>query len=52
MNNICGFVILTSSLTVVTTCINTPTFALENQQQTPLADISQLTSFSQLSDVQ
>ncbi|MCC5661622.1 iron uptake porin [Nostoc sp. XA010] len=51
MNNICGFLILTSSLTVATTCINTPTFALENQQQIPLVDISKLTSVSQLSDV-
>lgn len=51
MNNICGFFLLTSSLTVATTCINTPSFALENQRQIPLADISQLTSVSQLSDV-
>ncbi|MBD2561177.1 MULTISPECIES: iron uptake porin [Nostoc] len=52
MNKIGEFLILTSSLTVTISCINTPIFAQANQRQTPLADISQLTSVSQLSDVQ
>ncbi|MCF2145686.1 iron uptake porin [Desmonostoc muscorum LEGE 12446] len=51
MNRICKLFILTSSFSIATTCISTPIFALENQQQPSLTDTSQLTSVSQLSDV-
>ncbi|MFN6559623.1 MAG: iron uptake porin [Nostoc sp. ChiSLP01] len=52
MNRICQLFMLTSSLNVATTCVITPIFALENQQQPSLERASQLTSVSQLSDVQ
>lgn len=52
MNKISRLIIFTSSLSIATTYIITPTLALENQQHSPPTDISQLTSVSQLSDVQ
>ncbi len=52
MNKISRNFILTSSLSIVTACINTPILALENQQQPAVLDTSQLTSVSQLSDVE
>ncbi len=52
MNKNCRLFILKSTFSVATIFISTPIFALENQQQPPLGDISQLTSVSQLSDVE
>ncbi|WP_414571316.1 iron uptake porin [Nostoc sp. CCY 9925] len=52
MNKFSGIFILTSSVSVATSCLIRPIFALENQQQTSLERTLQLTSVSQLSDVQ
>ncbi len=52
MNKISRNFILISSFSIATACINTPIFALENQQQPSLIDASPLTSVSQLSDVE
>ncbi|MBD2593847.1 carbohydrate porin [Nostoc spongiaeforme FACHB-130] len=52
MSNVCKKIIFLSSLLFSTFTINSPTFAGENQLDTPPKELAQLISVSQLSDVQ
>jgi hypothetical protein len=52
MNNFCGLLVFKTSLSLALTCINLPSLALANQQQSSPSVLAQLTSVSQLSDVE
>jgi hypothetical protein len=52
MNNLFRLLVFKTSLSLVLTCLSTPILALEHQQEFSPSHISQLTSVSQLSDVQ
>ncbi|MBU7585266.1 MAG: carbohydrate porin [Nostoc sp. TH1S01] len=52
MSNLCKKIISSSSLIFTTFPIVSPSFAFENQPMAPQAELAQLTSVSQLSDIQ